>query len=128
MELDKPRLNTLDADLQAYQEQRGLFLQAQAFFKAGNIDSGILCCGYLQSMFFILPAVRYTQISKEDSIAFINKIDGLRSAITKYKQSKDVPKSGNYLEYNDYETKLGNVLDSITIEFLDIMFKTGLSK
>jgi hypothetical protein len=128
MELEKPRLNTLDVDLQAYQEQRSLFFQAQAAFKAGNIDAGIICCGYLHAMFGILPAVRYTQLDKEGSLAFINRIDELRLSITRYKKLKDVPKSGSWLEYGDYEEKLGNKLDALFIEFLEIMFKTGLSK
>jgi hypothetical protein len=128
MELEKPRLNTLDADLAAYQEQRSLFFQSQAAFKAGNIGAGILCCGYLHAMFGILPAVRYTHIDKEKSLAFINQIDELRKAITQYQKAKDAPKSGNWLEYGDYEEKLGNKLDALFVRFLEIMFETGLSK
>jgi hypothetical protein len=127
-ELDKPRLNTLDADLQAYQEQRTLFFQAQALFKAGNISAGILCCGYLHAMYGILPAVRYTHIDKDKSLEFINGIDDLRKSITQYQRQKEPPKTGSWLEYSDYEERLGNKLDALFIRFLEIMFETGLSK
>ena len=128
MELDKPRLNTLDVDLQAYQEQRSLFFQAQALFKAGNPDAGILCCGYLHAMFGILPGVRYTHMDKEKALAFINRIDKLRSEISIYKRQKNRPKTGSYLEYPDYEERIGNQLDSLFIDFLGIMYDVGFSK
>jgi len=117
-------ISTVDADLQAYQEQRGLFFQAQAAFKAGNIDMGILCCGYLHAMFGIQVAPKYVMQNKEGTKKFIDRIDKLRQEITIYRKCKEIPKSGNYLEYADYDDKLGNQLDDVFIEFLEIKNKT----
>lgn len=120
-------VTTINADLEAYQEQRRLFFQAQAQFKAGNIDMGVLCCGYLHAMFGLLPAARYVKSKKNEARAFIDKIDSLRRDITKYKKCKDIPKSGNYLEYGDYEEKIGNKLDDVFLDFLEIMNETGFT-
>lgn len=119
--MSRSEVSTMDADLQAYQAQRNLFLDAQAKFKAGDIGQGILCCGYLHSMFGILPIKKYP---RDKSKAFIDKIDILRRDITIYTKTKRIPKTGNYLEYSDYEERLGNKLDELFLDFVEIMNTT----
>ena len=122
--MSRTEISTMDADLQAYQGQRNLFLDAQAKFKAGEIGQGVLCCGYLHSMFGILPVKKYPREKSKD---FINKIDALRRDITIYSKTKIIPKSGSYLEYSDYEERLGNKLDELFLDFVEIMNETEFS-
>ena len=123
-----PRISTLQIDLVAYEKQRDLFLNALAEFKAGDATRGIVACGYLQSMYFIMPATRHTIQDRPAAAKFVDDIDKLRRDIVVYqRRGHNLPKGSNFLECADYEEKLGNPMDELVRRFHEIMHSTGFT-
>jgi len=129
---NQPRINTHGIDLEAYQKQRDLFLESLALFKAGQVDAGVAACGYLQSMYFIMPGTRHAIQDRKAAKEFIDGIDKLRHDIVIYKRMRDDSfergEVMSYLKFSDYEEKVGNPMDELVLKFHEIMHSTGFTK
>lgn len=123
-----PRISTLQIDLVAYEKQRDFFLNTLAKFKAGEVSEGIKACGFLQSMYFILPATRHTIQDRTAATKFVDDIDKLRREIVIYqRRANNLPKGSSFLECDDYEETLGNPMDELVRRFHEIMHSTGFT-
>jgi hypothetical protein len=124
---DLPKISTLQIDLEEYKDQRKFFLQALSLFKQGDINQGTTACGYLASMYYILPATRHVKLNQDDSIEFIDSIDKLSNDIVIFGTGVKPPPNGCWLYYPEYKLNLGNQMDRIVLNFHRIMHDVGFT-
>jgi len=121
-----PRLSTISVDLQAYSDQRKLFLEAYISFRQGYFDSGDKTLNYLISMYYILPATRHISINEKEASEFIASIEAMRAELRHYFETNSSRQ--NFSSRTVITPEIYAKVDKIVRNFHKIMFECGYSR